>query len=383
MITSQGESIISKYLVGQTPSYASYLSIGCGASPVAPTYNFSETSGGSYVNEINPDSIAGKKSLDFELGRFPIISKGYVTEVVGYTAIKQLVITAQIPAESRYGITEVGVFPSVSNPVASGNDSRSLLSFSSNESWVKVNGSGVKTVVEDTILTATSGVVSSTQDVIFVSAYDTVLQNQIRVQKKEVFRNGTKSLIIPGNFSTFTGNVPSGQYVVLQNPGIDLSGNASTDKLKIVFSVISKDPAQAVTGTTVKVAVEFGASQDPNDTMYSRAVFESTIRSEGDSNRYYMDLTDLKDMVSSNGFTWSSVKYVKVFASTGSENDMVIIDGLRVDNENSISPVYGLVGYTVLKNSVTTSGGTTIPVPVVKDKDKTNLIEFRFQVKVV
>lgn len=383
MITSQGESIISKYLVGQTPSYASYLSIGCGASAVLPSYNFSETSDGSYVNSINPDSIADKKSLDFELGRFPIISKGYVTEIVGAEAVKQLVVTAQIPAEGRYGITEVGIFPSVSNPIASGNDSRSLLSFSSSEPWVKVDGSAVKTVVPDTTLTATGGVISETQDVIFVSAYDTVLQTPTRVQKKEIFRNGTKSLVIPGNFSTFTGSVPSGQYVVLQNPGIDLSANASTDKLKIVFSVMSKNSINAVTGTTAKIAVEFGASQDPNDTMYSRAVFETTIRAEAESNRYYMDVTDLKAMASSNGFTWSSVKYVKVFASTGSANDLIVIDGLRIDNENSISPVYGLVGYTVLKNSVTTSGGTTIPVPVVKDKDKTNLIEFRFQVKVV
>ena len=48
----------------------------------------------------------------------------------------------------------------------------------------------------------------------------------------------------------------------------------------------------------------------------------------------------------------------------------------------SESPVYGLVGYTIVQNSFTTTGGTTMATPSVKEKDKTNLIEFRFQVDV-
>lgn len=34
MITDVGKEIISKYLLGQTPAYATHISIGCGAVPL-------------------------------------------------------------------------------------------------------------------------------------------------------------------------------------------------------------------------------------------------------------------------------------------------------------------------------------------------------------
>ena len=37
MITNTGKSIIAKYLLGQAPAYASYIAIGCGATPLDTT----------------------------------------------------------------------------------------------------------------------------------------------------------------------------------------------------------------------------------------------------------------------------------------------------------------------------------------------------------
>jgi hypothetical protein len=34
MITNTGKTIIAKYLLGQAPAYASYIAIGCGATPL-------------------------------------------------------------------------------------------------------------------------------------------------------------------------------------------------------------------------------------------------------------------------------------------------------------------------------------------------------------
>jgi hypothetical protein len=34
MITNTGKSIIAKYLIGDTPAYASYVAVGCGAAPI-------------------------------------------------------------------------------------------------------------------------------------------------------------------------------------------------------------------------------------------------------------------------------------------------------------------------------------------------------------
>ena len=56
MITDAGKEIISKYLLGQVPTYASHISIGCGAVPLdandpAPS----------------PETLAAKTKMDFEM----------------------------------------------------------------------------------------------------------------------------------------------------------------------------------------------------------------------------------------------------------------------------------------------------------------------------
>jgi hypothetical protein len=69
MITSTGRDIISKFLIGQTTSFASHIAIGSGAVP--------STTLGNY---------GAKTELDFEMTRVPIISKSISTEVVRLTA---------------------------------------------------------------------------------------------------------------------------------------------------------------------------------------------------------------------------------------------------------------------------------------------------------
>ena len=53
MITNTGKTIIAKYLLGQAPAYASYLAIGCGATPL--------TTGDPLGN------YSAKTNLDFEM----------------------------------------------------------------------------------------------------------------------------------------------------------------------------------------------------------------------------------------------------------------------------------------------------------------------------
>lgn len=372
MITNKGEAIISKYLIGQTTSYASFIAVGCGATPAIPGSTFT---GGEIT------AFQAKKTLDFETLRVPVVSRGYVTEIVDDVPIKYLVITGQLPAEGRHGITEVGLYPAASNPVATGNDSRTVLSFSSNEQWSTIVDS-VNTIVEESTIAAASDIISQSTT-IFASTFDTVMANQLRQQNKEIPRNGVSSLLVPGTLTTFSSNVPvddsSNDYLILSNPNIDLSSSSPADKLKIAFSVLSKDPTTTVSGTA-KIVIEFGSAPGIADGGYARATFTKTLDTD---NRYYVSEIDIKDISTSVGFSWSNVAYVKIFVNAGSANYLVALDGLRVDNINSESPVYGLVGYTVVKNSLTTAGGTTKAVPVVKEKDKTNLVEFRFRVSVV
>ena len=66
MITSRGNQIISKYLLGQAPEYAAYIAIGIGGTPLG-------------LNDTDNSPIT-KKSMDFEAFRVPVLSRGLVND---------------------------------------------------------------------------------------------------------------------------------------------------------------------------------------------------------------------------------------------------------------------------------------------------------------
>jgi hypothetical protein len=117
MITSKGKNVIAKYLIGQAPAYASYIAIGCGPKPLS--------------SEDSLEDYSLKQSLDFEMFRVPIVSRGYVSE----NNTERIVFTAELPSENRHEISEIGVYSAGSNPSSVGNDSRILYSFGANEQW--------------------------------------------------------------------------------------------------------------------------------------------------------------------------------------------------------------------------------------------------------
>jgi hypothetical protein len=66
MITNKGNNIITKYLLGQSPEYAAYISVGVGATPL----DLDETD----------QSSPTKQSMDFEAFRIPVTSRGLVSD---------------------------------------------------------------------------------------------------------------------------------------------------------------------------------------------------------------------------------------------------------------------------------------------------------------
>jgi hypothetical protein len=117
MITNKGKSIIGKYMLGQAPAYASYLAVGCGPTPLQ--------------TEDVADNFATKENLDFEMFRVPISSRGFVNE----NGIDKIVLTAELPTEERYEITEVGLYSAGSNPSAGAQDSKTVFAFTQGENW--------------------------------------------------------------------------------------------------------------------------------------------------------------------------------------------------------------------------------------------------------
>jgi hypothetical protein len=125
MITNTGKSIIAKYMLGQAPSYASYIAVGCGKKPLT-------------TGDTIPD-YSNQTNLDFEMFRVPISSRGYVIE----DDISKIVFTAELPTEERYEISEVGVYSAGFDPLSIANDSRTILSFTNNENWTNQNGTEI------------------------------------------------------------------------------------------------------------------------------------------------------------------------------------------------------------------------------------------------
>ena len=71
------------------------------------------------------------QTLEFEMFRVPIISRGYVNEA----GIPKIVFTAELPTTERYEISEIGIYSAGSNPSAGAYDSKTVFAFTQTENW--------------------------------------------------------------------------------------------------------------------------------------------------------------------------------------------------------------------------------------------------------
>ena len=72
-----------------------------------------------------------KQTMDFEMFRVPISSRGYITE----NGINKIVLTSELPTEERYEISEIGVYSAGANDEAGSYDSKVIFAFSEQEDW--------------------------------------------------------------------------------------------------------------------------------------------------------------------------------------------------------------------------------------------------------
>lgn len=268
MITNTGKSIIIKYLLGQAPAYASYIAAGCGAQPVKqisfPVSNKALTSGvatltigendlriGEFITVSDVDTrfngiyeitglgdgtvsyaldlsnvpsaavspvgrvsrnYSNKKSLDFEMFRIPITSKGYVEE----DGVSKVVLTGNIPSSDRFEITELGVYSAASNPSAQLTDSKNVFLFVKNEGWEYHNETSsveIPNVVNKldldpeepgTIYTGSgfnSEITSTDANCFVADASNSTFDSELRIARQERTRNLGPSIFLKGDSS--------------------------------------------------------------------------------------------------------------------------------------------------------------------------------------
>ncbi len=373
MITNKGKSILGKYLLGQTPAYASYIAIGCGAKPLDTTDALGDYS--------------AKTNLDFEMLRVPISSRGFVSE--GGT--EKIVFTAELPAEERYEITEVGVFSAKSNPSAGAYDSKTVFSFTSAEDW-NYHTSSASTAITpiSTALDASDdNVISTTLKVFQTNADNSIFYKTSRAARYERCRFLNNVILMRGDDATLT--VSGGHFVIgagsnhihYTRPSVNFSQNSPTDQLRLAFSVVNKDGDSGLAPDTVRILVDF-ASTDSGSGEYAR--FEAEITNGTDpgeydltENRYIVVSKERQELYTSANFTWSAVTVAKIYVSTiydgaVSGNYYVALDSMRLENIGTVNALYGLTGYSVIQNADSES--------IIKSPNTSNYVEFRFSIGV-
>lgn len=443
MITDKGKEIISKYLLGQTPTYASHISIGCGAVPLD-------------ANDAAPsaETLAAKTSMDFEMVRVPITSKGFVDDN-GTTKVS---FTAELPKENRFEITEIGLWSSGSNSLAKNFDSRMVFNFS--EPW-QAHSTSISELTTPVPL-GSSGDITTPLKFFRASSSNTVFSNEDRKARKEgprfldskIFLRGDSS-IIQGATGSWTGENPTylvtnkikssgtatltiGSHLlntgdsVIVNIGdinfdgthtitartnttisyaslgavgstattgkvvfadsthihlnainFDIARNAPSDKILLAFSLIDADATGAGTDPDyVKILLEFYKNETSITSGYAKAEIQIN-GTEFTGDRYKVVEIPISDLVTTSDFSSQQIRVARIFASvvyTTAGQQMtspihyIELEGIRLENDTTENPVYGMVGYSVVR----TQDGQ----PLYKYQNTNNYVEFRFNLDV-
>jgi len=188
-----------------------------------------------------------------------------------------------------------------------------------------------------------------------------------------------------GTFSTSNLYVnPGSNHIHLFGPGIDLSKNGSADKIKLAFSLINKDGGSVSSPDSVRILVEFASNDIPGEGEFAK--FEANVVNGGSpgqynlsDNRYIVVEQNYDDLTLSQNFSWDVVNVAKIYVSVidsgaASEDYYVALDGMRIDNVSALNPLYGLTGYSVIRDPDVST--------VAKLPNTNNYVEFRFNLDV-
>jgi hypothetical protein len=331
LITNDGKNILAKYLINQAPTYASHIAIGCGAEPLITS---------EYL-----DDYSNKKTLDFEMFRVPIISRGYIEE----DDVSKIVFVGELPSEERYEITEIGIFSSGSNINAGSSDSKILFSFSAAENWEFHDTFNDIAQQLDLVLlplnTDDANFIDSSYDSTAFSANSTngVFDTELRLSIQERPRLLDASVFVSGNtcqikevgtdLQLLEGSLSSHIHYTNINLN-EVSQNSSNDIIKTAFSIVGKEASINDTGPDeVKIILEFLSSEESGATLARIPIKYETVDFE--SNRYIVNETTIGNMKGKeNGFTWQGVNVARVYAST--EKEYAITSVARTDSNQKL-----------------------------------------------
>jgi hypothetical protein len=370
MITNNGRNIIAKYLLNQAPEFASHIAIGIGGNAISTSSSVS----------FLPDA----KSLNFEVFRVPVLSKGLIKE----NGVEKIIFKAELPTDQRFNITEIGLFPADSNLLAENYDSRIISTFDQSENWVYTSLGSTNEVlykdditfnflssgdIEDGFLQAEKYGFINNDSEIFEFSQRRNRNEPPRYLNKSLLSVGTAS-IIDSEFNVTSNAASAGYYLENNSINLNLGRNLPTDQIKLAFSVISLDleaEGGAPTGG-VRIRLEFINNTPGNPKAYANI---SVSMSELEDGRYQVVTKSLSEFTAtSSAFSWNNVGAIRIYScaidNTEPENYYILFDGLKFENISTPNPLYSLVAAEYLK--------TPDEYPVLKKENSTSYIEYRF-----
>jgi hypothetical protein len=374
-------------MLGQAPAYASFLAVGCGPTPLE-------------TGDV-ADDFATKENLDFEMFRVPISSRGFVNE----NGINKIVLTAELPTEERYEISEVGLYSAGSNPSAGAYDSKTVFAFTTGENWQYQTGASA------TAIDVVSAPLDDPNDDNVIAVADTVFQTNAdnaiffktsRANRYERCRFLNNIILIRGDEADLTISNESddtfdhfviengSNHIRLTGANVDFTRNSPIDELRLGFSIVSKTGNSSAIPEMVRILVEFSST---DGSEFARFEAEIAHGSSGnldnaiadfETNRYFVVSKQLQDLYTTSGFTWDLVTIVKIYAcvitdesgefNVPSNNYYIALDAMRLENIATTNPLYGLTGYSIIKNDAAET--------IVKSPNTSNYVEFRFSIGV-
>jgi hypothetical protein len=287
-----------------------------------PTVNLS---GATLTLEVDPR----KDVLDFEMLRVPISSRGYVND----NGRNKLVLTAQLPTEERYEITEVGVYSAGSNALAGQYDSKTITAFPNDENWQisvenflyapNVTSSffpEFQVSIIDTfnvIVTDAPAIKTNSTNGVFTNALRSARYERPRFLSNVLLLNSDSSQIFTSLLSETSPLETQGSSKFLQLSGVsvDLSRNSASDLMKIAFSIVSKDGGSSAVPDFARIIVEF-ASAD-NSQFAQLQINASNAKLDFSNNRYIVGQKRLEELFYNvgNQFSWKNVSTIRIYGS--------------------------------------------------------------------
>lgn len=285
---------------------------------------------------VNPN----KNALDFEMFRVPISSRGYVND----GGVNKIILTAQLPTEERYEISEIGIYSAGSNSAAGQYDSRTISAFSAEENWqLSLADSLISpsltneffTEIQTSVIDGLNFITSSapaikttTTNGIFANLTRSARYERPRYLSNVFMLKGNTSYIYEGESSLSVFGTPT--FLQITGQAADLSKNSSSDLMKLVFSIISVDGNSSAVPDMARVVIEFSNN---DGTQYARMQVEAKDSEyRFATNRYISATKRLDELTYSSGqFSWRTANVIKAYVAT--------VDSLLVTDKELASNV--------------------------------------------